>query len=184
MLQTIASALLLLAEAAEQAQEVPWYRDPRWRIVNLLIFVAILVYILVKRVRIGEVFDRRAAGIRQQLEEARRGKEEAELRLAEVEARLNRLDQEIAEIKAESERESVKEHDRIAMAASSDAEKIGQTAQREIAGAMKTAKSELRAFVAEQSVQLAESIIRKEMKPDDSKRLLNKYIDDLGEVKQ
>lgn len=177
-------AFLFLADAAEHAQSVPWYQDPRWRIVNFLIFVAFIVYLLIKKIKIGEVFDRRASDIRQQLEQARQGKEEAERRLAEVEARLKNLDQEIARIKADSERESEREKERILKEAEADADKISHTAQREIEGAMKAVKSDLRAFVAEQSVQLAESIIRKEMKPEDSSRLLNRYIDELGEVKQ
>ena len=63
-----------------------------------------------------------------------------------------------------------------------DAEKVRQTAQREIEGAMKAARTELRAFVAEQSVGLAETIIRREIRPDDNTRMLNKYIDELHEV--
>ena len=175
----IRPALLLLAEAAEQ---IPWYRDPRWRVINLLIFVIFLAYLFVKKLRIGHVFDNRAAAIVKELEEARREKQEAQAKLAEVEARLSRLDQEVAEIRAEAEREGARESARISEAAAADAEKIRQTAQREIEGAMKSARTELRAFVAEQSVQLAENIIRREIRPDDNTRMLNKYIDELSEV--
>lgn len=175
----IRPALLLLAEAAEH---VEWYRDPRWRIANLLVFVFILVYILLKKVRIGQVFDNRAASIVRELEQAKHDKEEAQSKLAEVEARLARLDQEIAEIRRESQREGERESARISEAAAADAEKIRLTAEREIEGAMKAARTELRAFVAEQSVQLAETMIRRDIRPDDNTRMLNKYIDELGEV--
>ncbi|MFL6216265.1 MAG: hypothetical protein ACJ74J_20445 [Blastocatellia bacterium] len=177
----ITPALLFLAE---QAEHEVWWRDPRWRIINLLIFVVILIYILVKKVRIGQVFDNRAATILKELEQARRDKEEAQRRLAEVEARFGRLDQEIAEIRAESERESAREAERIRQAAAADAEKVRQTAHREIEGAMKAARNELRAFVAEQSVELAETIIRRDIRPEDNQRMLNKYIDELSEVKR
>jgi F-type H+-transporting ATPase subunit b len=172
-------ALLFLAENAEQ---LPWWRQPWWRPINLLIFVIFLIYILVKKVRIGEVFDNRAAAILKELEQARRDKEEAQRRLAEVEARFDRLDQEVAAIRAESEREAAREAERMRQAAAADAEKIRQTAQREIDGAMKAARTELRAFVAEQSVGLAETIIRRDIRPDDNKRMLNRYLDELGEV--
>jgi F-type H+-transporting ATPase subunit b len=175
----IRPALLLLAEAAEQ---VPWYKDPRWRIANLLVFVIILVYILLKKVRIGQVFDNRAASIVSELEQAKREKQEAQAKLAEVEARLGRLDQEVEQIRQDARREAEREAARISEAASADAEKIRQTAQREIEGAMKAARTELRAFVAEQSVEMAENIIRRDIRPDDNSRMLNKYIDELREV--
>ncbi len=172
-------ALLFLAENTEQLE---WWRQPWWRIPNLIIFIAVLIYILVKKVRIGEVFDNRAAAILKELEQARRDKEEAQRRLAEVEARFKRLDQEIAQIRADSEQEAAREAERIRQAAEADAEKIRQTARREIDGAMKAARTELRVFVAEQSVGLAETIIRSDIRPDDNKRMLNRYIDELSEV--
>ncbi|HMG35406.1 MAG TPA: ATP synthase F0 subunit B [Blastocatellia bacterium] len=180
--QFIALALMLFDQAEEQKSF--WANPTYWRVINLIIFVAALVFLLRNKIRIGEVFDKRADSIRKQLEEARSQKDEAERRLAEVESRLSRLDEELANIKAAAEQEGQREVERIMKAADADAEKIGQTAQREIEGAMKAAKSDLRAFVAEQSVQLAESMILSDLRPDDSNRLVARYIDDLGEVKR
>lgn|GEM_PF-970509 len=172
-----------LFAAAEQAEATGLLSNATlWRVINLLVFVIILVYILRSKVRIGQVFDNRAASIVKQLEQAKRDKQEAEDQLARVEARLGRLDQDVSEIRAEAERESAREAERIRRAAAADAEKIRQSAQREIAGAMKSARTELQAFVAEQSVLLAEGIIRREIRPEDNKRMLNEFIDDLSEV--
>ncbi len=169
-----------LALAAEQGGI--WHNTTLWRVINLLIFVIILVYILRNKIRIGQVFDDRAARIAKELEQAKRDKQEAQERLAELEARLGRLDQEIAEIRAQAERDSAREAQRIRQQAAGDVEKIAQTAQREIEGAMKAAKSELRAFVADQSVALAEGIIRREIRPEDNAKMVNKFIDSLGEA--
>ena len=175
----ITPALLFLAENA--TPEV-WWRDPRWRILNLLIFVVFLIYVLVKKVRIGEVFDHRAAAILKELEQARRDKQEAQQRLAEVEARFGRLDEEVAAIRAEAEVEAAREAERIRQAAAADAEKIRLTAEREIDGAMKAARTELRALVAAQAVERAETLIRRDLRPEDNQQLLNKYMDELSEV--
>jgi ATP synthase F0 subunit b len=175
----ITPALLFLAENAEQ---LPWWRQPWWRPINLLIFLIFLVYLLVKKLRVGQVFDNRAATIVKELEQARRDKEEAQRRLAEVEARFARLDEEVAGIRAEAEREAAREAERIRQSATADAEKIRLTAQREIDGAMKSARTELRAFVAEQSVALAETMIRRDIRPEDNQRLLSRYMDELSEV--
>ena len=176
----IRPALLL---AAEQAEAIGFWKNPSiWRVINLLVFVLFLIYILRSKVRIGQVFDNRAASIVKELEQAKRDKQESQQRLAELEARLGRLDQEVADIRAEAERESAREAERIRQTAAADAEKIKQTAQREIEGAMKTARGELRAFVADQSVALAEGMIRREIRTDDNARMVNKFIDDLSEV--
>jgi F-type H+-transporting ATPase subunit b len=177
----IKPALLFAAEAVAEQNDI-WHNVTLWRVINLLIFVIIIVYVLRSKVRIGQVFDNRAASIVKELEQAKRDKEESQKRLKELEARLGRLDQEVAEIRAESERESAREEERIRQTASADAEKIRQTAQREIEGAMKAARGELRAFVADQSVALAEGIIRREIRSDDNTRMVNKYIDELNEV--
>lgn len=169
--------------AAEQAEATGFWQDPKiWKVLNLLVFVIFLIYILRNKIRIGQVFNDRAASIVKELEQAKREKQESQERLAELEARLSRLDQEVADIREQAERESAREADRIRQTATADAEKIKQTAQREIDGAMKAATGELRAFVAEQSVALAEGIIRREIKTEDNTRMVNRFIDDLSEV--
>ena len=172
-----------LFAAAEQAEATGLLSNTTlWRVINLLVFVIILVYILRSKVRIGQVFDNRAASIVKQLEQARRDKQEAEEQLARVEARLGRLDQEVSEIRAEADRESAREAERIRQAAAADSEKIKQSAKREIEGAMKSARTELQTFVAEQSVTLAEGIIRREIRPEDDTRMVNEFINDLSGV--
>jgi len=168
--------------AAEQAEATGIWSPSLWRVLNLLVFVIFLVYILRSKIRIGQVFNNRAASIVKELEQAKRDKQESQQRLAELEARLGRLDQEVADIRAEAERESEREAERIRQTAAADAEKIRQTTQREIEGAMKAAKGELRAFVADQSVALAEGMIRREIHTEDNTRMVNKFIDDLSEV--
>ena len=169
---------LFLAEQAEATGLLS--NKPLWRVINLSIFVIVLVYFLRNKLR--KFFDDRAASIVKELEQAKREKQEAQERLQELEARLAGLDQEVAAIRAEAEREGVREAERIKQAAAADAEKIRLTAQREIEGAMKAARTELRAFVADQSVALAEGIIRREIRPDDNTRMVNKFIDDLSGV--
>jgi ATP synthase F0 subunit b len=155
-----------------------------WRVLNLVVFVLILVYILRNKLRIGQVFDNRAAAIRKELETAKREKEEALARLNEVEARLSRLDEEVNQMRAEAEHEAAREAERIHQQAEADADKIQQMAHREIEGALKSARTELRAFAAEQAVEMAEAIIRREIRPEDNARILGRYVEELGEVNE
>lgn len=160
--------------------------DPKnqllWQTFNFIVFVAIMIYVLRKKLGIGKVFDDRAATIRKELDKAKIEKEEAERKLAEVEARLGKLDEEVAQLRAEAELEADREAARIREAAALEAEKIKLMTAREIEGAMKEARAELRAFVADNSVAMAEAIIKRELKPEDNSKMLNKYVEELREV--
>lgn len=155
-----------------------------WRVVNLLVFLAILFYLLVYKVKIGNMLDQRGANVAKELEEARQEKLEAEHRLLEVEQRLRKLDSEVVELRVQSEAEAKREVERIREAAKADAEKIRQMARREIEGAMLAARAELRAFVADHSVSMAEGIIRKEIRPEDETRIIGEYVGELGEARR
>jgi F-type H+-transporting ATPase subunit b len=155
---------------------------PGWRVINIVVFVAVLAYLFINKIKIGQILEKRASAIHRDLEEARREKEEAEQRLAQIAARLSRLDQELVDIKAQAEVEAQREAERIRQAAAADAEKIQQLAKREIEGAMKAARAELRAFVADHSVGMAEAMIRQDIKPEDNSRMLSQYVDELGGV--
>lgn len=156
--------------------------QPYWKVFNFVVFAALMVYILRNKIGIGKIFDDRAAAIRRELDKAKTEKAEAERKLAEVEARLSRLDDELAQMKADAEREAEREAARLRDTAAQDAAKIQQLAAREIAGAMKEARAELRAFVADNAVGLAEATIRRELQPEDSRRMVSRYVEELREV--
>lgn len=165
------------------AESQSFFRNQElWRVINFILFAIFLIYIFRNKIGLGKVLDNRAVAIRKELDQAREEKAEAERKLAEVESRLNRLDAEVAQIREEAEREAVNEAERIRQAAAADAEKLKLTTAREIEGAMKAARTELRAFVAEHSVGMAEAIIKREMKPEDNNRILNRYVEELREV--
>src|SRR5581483_10871364 len=117
----------------------------------------------------------RFATIRASLEHAAKEKEVASAKLAEISARLDRLDSEIAAIRSQAEQEAV---------ARQDAEKLRQTARREIESARNTALAELQEFTAAKSVEMAERIIRQELTADDDSRLLNRMSQEIQKASQ
>ena len=138
--------------------------------VNLIVFLLVLWYLLRKPTR--EFFTNRLREVRGTLERAARDREEATKKMAEIDARLARLDVDLAEIKAQADREAQAEEVRLAADAAADAERLRVVAQREIEAAKQTALAELRQFTAEKSVDLAEQIIRRELNADDDRRLV------------
>ena len=155
---------------------------PVWRVINLAVFLAVMIYLFRNRLHIGKLFEDRSTSIRRELEEARKEKEEAESRLIEIESRLKHLDEEAAEIKAKAEIEAQQEAERIRQTAEADSEKIKELARREIEGGMRAARAELRSFVAELSVGRAEENIRRNIKAEDESKILTGYVRELGEV--
>jgi F0F1-type ATP synthase membrane subunit b/b' len=154
---------LLLAEGLNPA--IP-------KAVNLAIFLAILYYLLRKPAR--AFFASRLAEVRATLDRAAREKAEAEAKMAELNARLSKLDDEVAGIHQQAEREAQAERTRLEAEAKADAEKLRVTAQREIEGATQSALVQLREFTAEKAVELAEQMIRRELTPQDDARLVQR----------
>ena len=175
---------ILLSEAGG-VEAAPWWNKPGlevWKFVNLFIFVGALVYIL--RRPLSEAMRARREGIRRDLMRAQEERNAALAKLEEVEARLARLDEEVASVREQSQREAVEERERIRRTTEEEAQKLRDQARREIESAGKAARQELRQYTAEQSVRLAEEVIRREMRPEDDVRLVNLQVEELGGVKR
>lgn len=149
--------------------------------VNLLIFLTIMFFLL--RKPFMQAMQDRRDSIKAELKRAKAEKEEAVQKLHELESRLARLDEEIAEIRSNAEKESKAEYERLVKQAGEEGERLKLMAEREIEGAAKAAQMQLKEFAAAKSVELAEQIIRKEIKPEDDSRLISNFAEQLEEVK-
>ena len=167
--------------------EETWWNYPGfelWKFVNLAVFVAVMIFILTRKVKLGEAFRTRRENIKRALARAQEERDAALAKLKEVEERLAHLDQEVAAIREQQVKEAAEERERIAKSTAQEITKLTEQAQREIESAGKVAKHELRRFTAEQSVRLAEEMIRREIKPEDDARLINRNIEELGGAAQ
>ena len=175
---------LIIAEGAGWWARLEPYLDypgfEAWKFFNLAIFVIVLTYILTRKAKLGDVFNARRESIKQELARAQQERDAALAKLKEVEERLGRLDTEVATIKEQGVREAAEERERIARSTETEIGKLTEQASREIEHAGKVAKKELRRYTAEQSVRLAEEIVRREMKPEDDARLIANNIEGLG----
>ena len=151
-----------------------------WKFVNLAIFVIALVFALRRFFGVPEMFRNRKESIRAELEKARTERDAALAKLKEVEERLASLDSQVATIKERSMIEAQEERERIARATQDEISKLTTQAQREIENAATVAKKDLRRFTAEQSVRLAEDMIKRDIRPDDDARLFQRSIEEMG----
>jgi F-type H+-transporting ATPase subunit b len=131
---------------------------------NFIILAGIL-YALSKS-RIPAMFRSRTEVIRKSLDEAQRSSADANRRLSDIEARLSRLDAEVADMRAQADRDSQAEEERIHAAADEDQRRIVTAAQTEIDALSKNARRELKAYAADLAVALAEKRIRVDQATD------------------
>jgi DNA phosphorothioation-dependent restriction protein DptG len=150
-----------------------------WKFFNLFLFVGLLVFAL-KKFNLSDAFKTRSESIKAELEKARTERDAALAKLKEVEERLTGLNDQVSSIKDRSKAEAAAEQKRIAQSTEEELSKLSVQAQREIENAAKVARTELRRFAAEQSVRMAEELIKQEIKPEDDARLMAENIHELG----
>ena len=180
VLVLIIVACLLMPEAALAAEG-----GSKWgawltigKIFNLGLVIFVLVWIARKPLK--EFYASRTLSIQEQLREAQRAREDAEAKLALIQASMSRLDEELQKIRTGAEQEAHQEYQRLIAEAERDAEKIIVRVRQEIEGMMRAAHVELKAHVAELSIQIAEQRIRTEITDEDRNRLFRNFVNQLG----
>jgi F-type H+-transporting ATPase subunit b len=123
-------------------------------------------------------FSGRTATIQKGIEEARKMSEDARRRLAEVEGRLSRLDAEIAGMQRDADENAKAEEQRLLAAGEEERKRIVASAEQEIEMAANTARRELKSYVAELAIELAEKKIR--VNKDSDEALVRAFTAQLG----
>ena len=153
-------------------------------IINFAIVAGVIVWASKKNLPV--VFRNRTSSIQKAIEEARKASEDANQRLAQIESRLGRLDEEISQMRTTSEKEAAAEEERIRSAAMEDAKRIVESAEQEIATATKSARRELTSYAADLAVTLATKQIHVDAPTDQAlvRRFASQLSDDGGNGKK
>lgn len=151
-----------------------------WKFLNLLVFILIMKFLIGSRLKAA--MQSRGESIKQELLKAKQERDLALAKLAEVETRFERLDEEAASIKTKAQAEAEAEKQRLSLATEQEMVRIREQANREIESAAKAAKHDLRRFAAQESVRIAENILTREIRPEDDTALANRNVQELGRV--
>ena len=158
----------------------PWWNYPGlelWKFVNLLLFILVGLYVLRRPLRDG--LRSRSEAIKRELKQAKEERDQALAKLAGVEARFATLDEEVSKVKERNAAELEAERERIKATTESELERMRDQAKREIESAGKTVRHELRRFAAQESIRIAEEILKKEIGPKEQARLTHRSIEEL-----
>lgn len=144
-----------------------------------LLFIAVLIYFKVPTM-LGGMLDKRAEGIRDELDEARAIREEAQTLLASYERKQQEVKEQADRIVAHAQEEA-----RLAAAKAQDdltasiARRIA-AAEDQIASAQSSAVKDVRDRAAAVAIAAAEQVIAKQMTAADAGKLIDDSIQQVG----
>lgn len=122
-------------------------------LVNFALLVIGIGWVLLKT--LPRLFRDRSNMIQKRLVDARTATAEASARLTSVEARLAKLDSQIAAMRVQAEKDAALDEQRIKSAVEDEKKKILEAAEQEIASATSQARRELQQYAAELAIDQA-----------------------------
>lgn len=147
------------------------------RIFEFINFAILFFAIVIPLLRfMPRLFRKRSENLRHDLESARKLTADANARMSAVEARLTRLDEEIAGIRSQVEAEAKNDEIRIKSTIDEERERIVASAEQEIAAAAAHAKRGLRHFAADLAIeQAARQLV---LTPETDRALIAEFVSD------
>jgi len=122
-------------------------------VANFIVLAILVGWLLLKT--LPKAFRDRSTKIQKHLVDARTATEEASARLSSVESRLSKLDEQIAAMRAQSEKDSAMDEQRIKASVEDEKQKILAAAEQEISAATMQARRQLQQYAAELAIEQA-----------------------------
>jgi F-type H+-transporting ATPase subunit b len=144
---------------------------------NFGVLAAAVLYALLKY--LPKTFRAQRAEIQHKLADARTATEQANQRLSAIEKKLARLDEEIAAISKQAEKDSVDDEARIKASIETERQRIVEAVTRDVAAASSAAQRELKKFAAGLAVDRAAQ--RLSLSENDDRALIREFSETLSQ---
>jgi F-type H+-transporting ATPase subunit b len=168
---------VLAAEGAEpDPAESPAGLIFRW--LNFVIVFGGIAYLIAKHG--GAFFRGNAKAIAASIVEATAAKAEADRELREVETKIARVDQDVAEMREEARRNWAAESERLHASGLAEIEKINQAARGELAASERAAQQQVREIAASMAVERAAALVSSMMNAEVRARMFQSFLSELG----
>ncbi len=167
-------------EGAEPAAGPSATLDFLGKVVNFLVLFGGLAYVLRKPV--AALLGQRVRDVEESLRRAEAAKVEAREKLAEVEAKIAGLEEEVRRMIEHAETVAARERERIMQLAADESQRIRKYAEQEIDEMTRAGVLELRAYAAEKATSLARERILSRLTPGDQAALIDKSIERLSRL--
>jgi F-type H+-transporting ATPase subunit b len=127
-------------------------------VANFVVLALLVGWFLIKT--LPKTFRNRNTAIQKHLVDARTATEEASIRLNSVEARLSKLDEQIAAMRVQAEKDAAADEQRIKASVEEEKQKILTAAEQEIAAATTNAQRQIQQYAAELAIgQAAKKLV-------------------------
>jgi F-type H+-transporting ATPase subunit b len=146
--------------------------------VNFILLMVVLTKLLYKP--LVAKMDERTQAIKRSLDEAQAARAEAQREREEHAARIQSAHAEAQSIRAAALKEAADEQRRLVEAAREEADRLVANAKAELAQDVRRARQDLRQEVGDLAVQVAERLIKKSLRDDDHRRIVDDAIARLG----
>ena len=151
-----------------------------FKFVNTLIVIGILYKLLSKPLK--NFFHDRREGIRKALEDSEKARVEAEKQLEEQRSKVADLEAELNNVRNQGEKELEKIRVKLEEDSEIQAKRLLDQASNAIELEMNKALSEIQDEASKIAVDLAEDILKKNLKEDDQGRLSQQYLDNITDT--
>jgi F-type H+-transporting ATPase subunit b len=148
--------------------------------INFLLLLVILVKLLYRPLLAK--MEERTQAIRKSLDEAQAARAEAQREREEHAAKMAAANAEAQAIRATALREAAEEQRRLVEAARGEAGRLVESARNEMAQEVRRARQELRQEVADLATTVAERLIRKSLRDEDHRRIVQDAIGRIDKV--
>lgn len=155
------------------------YEPANWVAVATLLFVALVLYLKVPAL-VTAALDARAKAIADELDAARRLREEAQALLASYQRRTAHAQEEVQEIISRAQNEATLLAAEMKTSMAAQIERRTKLAEEKISRAEAQAIQEVRIAAADVAIAAARKLISEQLSPDRAKALVNQSIADAG----
>lgn len=149
-------------------------------IINLFIQIWLLKKFLFKPVH--KVLEERKKLADQQIEDAKAAKAEADSIKAEYEKNMANATAKAAQIVTDAQKQAQKRADQIVQQAEAEASSMKAEAAADIAQEKKKAVNEVKDQIGGLAMDIAGKVVEKEIDPNDHRKLIDEFIDKVGEA--
>ena len=150
-----------------------------FQIINFLVLMAFLYLFLFKPIR--RFLSQRSESIQRVLNESEASRREAERKLSEYNALLSQAGKKMEAMREAAEREALEQRRQTLKETKEESRRMIEEARSEIEEAVEGARRELKQEVVEITTALAEKVIKRSLKEEDQRRLIQESIEQLKE---
>ena len=149
-----------------------------WKVVNVVVLGAI-IYKFAKK-PVGNALNSSAESAKKLISDAREAEEKLTAELDEMRGKIAGLEKEAEQIVKTARNDAEIEKERIIEQGRQEIERMKRQASFALEQERRKAEADLRHWIAEESVTLAEKEMKKEMNQNQQNKLVKKYMDELS----